>query len=98
MIFFVIDNMNHGSSLITEADQKYEVSQLNLEAGEKALGASAFHSAATYLLKGLSLLGEESWETKYELTIRLHDAGRRCMKHPFIHTQFKLTVLALLNC
>ena len=75
MIFLIVDNMNRGSKLIDDPDQKYEVSQLNLEAGEKALTASTFHSAAKYLLTGLSLLGPESWEVKYDLTIRLNDAG-----------------------
>jgi predicted ATPase len=90
MIFFIVDNMNRGYKLIDEPDQNYEVSQLNLEAGEKALSSSAFHSAAKYLLTGLSLLGPESWETKYKLTIRLYDAGKQyvnfswpIMQYPF---------------
>jgi predicted ATPase len=74
MVFFIVDNMNRGSNLLLP-DQKYEVSQLNLSAGEKALTASAFHSASKYLLKGLSLLGQGSWDTKYNLTLRLFDAG-----------------------
>ena len=68
--------MNRGSKIIDDVDQKWEVAQLNLEAGEKALSASAFHSAAKYLLAGLSLLGTDSWEAKYNLTIRLYDAGK----------------------
>ena len=75
MIFFIVDNMNRGAKLIDDLDQKYEVSQLNLEAGEKALSSSAFHSAVKYLMTGLSLLGNESWGVKYKLTIRLYDAG-----------------------
>lgn len=74
MIFFIVDNMNRGSKLIDETDQHYEVSQLNLEAGEKALSSSAFHSAAKYLLTGISLLGPESWDKKYTLTTRLYHA------------------------
>merc|ERR1712194_896376 len=79
MIFFIVDNMNRGYKLIDEPDQNYEVSQLNLEAGEEALSSSAFHSAAKYLLTGLSLLGPESWETKYKLTIRLYDAASEAL-------------------
>ena len=75
MIFLIVDNMNRGSKLIDDPYQKYEVSQLNLEAGEKAVSSSAFHSAAKYLLTGLSLLGPESWEVKYDLTIKLYHAG-----------------------
>jgi len=78
MVFFIVDNMNRGSNLLPP-DQKYEVSQLNLSAGEKALTASAFHSASKYLLKGLSLLGPGSWDTKYNLTLRLFDAASEAL-------------------
>ena len=60
VIFFVVENMNRGTRLIDDPDLKYEVSQLNLQAGEKAVAASAFHSAAEYLSRGISLLGPES--------------------------------------
>jgi predicted ATPase len=75
LLFFIVDNMNRGLHFINDMESKYEVAQLNLEAGEKALSASAFHSAAKYLLKGLSLLGPDPWEAKYDLSIRLYDAG-----------------------
>ena len=77
MIFVIVDNMNRGSKLINESDQRYEVAQLNLEAGEKALSASAFESASKYLLAGLSLLGPESWNVNYKLSLKLYDAGMR---------------------
>ena len=83
MIFFIVDNMNRGSKLIDDQDKKYEVSQLNLKAGEKALSASAFHSSTKYLLTGLSLLDEDSWERKYDLTIRVYDAGTSYAKYSF---------------
>jgi hypothetical protein len=35
MVFFVVDNMNRGLKLIQSSDQKYELSLLNLQAGEK---------------------------------------------------------------
>lgn len=76
MIFFIVDNMNRGSEYIDELDQKYEVAQLNLDAGEKALSASAFESASRYILAGLSLLGPDSWEVNYKLSIKLYDAGK----------------------
>ena len=73
--FFTADNMNRGSRLLGDAEQKWDVAQLNLEAGEKALSASAFRSAAKYLMTGISILGPDPWEAKYSLTIRLYDAG-----------------------
>ena len=74
-IFYIVDNMNRGAHLCVESEQKYELAQLNLDAGEQALSSSAFHSATKYLVKGLSLLGPDTWEVKYNLTIKLYDAG-----------------------
>ena len=75
LLYYIVDNINRGSRLIEDAKLKYEAAQLNLDAGEKALSATAFHSAAKYFLAGLSLLGPESWDVKYELTMQLNDAG-----------------------
>ena len=77
-LFLIVDNMNHGvmSNLIDNQDQKDELSQLNLDAGENALQRSAFQSAAKYLLNGLSLLSQDSWQRKYDLTLSLHDASK----------------------
>lgn len=75
MLFFIVDNMNRGSTLIEDPDQKWEVAQLNLDAGEKAMKETAFHSAAKYLLAGISFLGPDSWDVKYNLSLNLYDAG-----------------------
>lgn len=85
-IFFIVDNMNRGADLIDDADQRYEAAQLNLQAGEKALSASAFHAAAKYLLTGLGLLGPGSWEERYSLTMRLYDAGESLLGCVFLCT------------
>jgi len=79
MVFFIVDNMNRGSKLIDDADQKWEVAQLNLEAGEKALTSSAFQTATNYLLTGLSHLGPDAWGAKYSLTLRLYDAASEAL-------------------
>ena len=79
MLFSIVDNMNMGQSLITEQERKYELAELNLDAGEKALRQSAFESCSKYILTGLSLLGEDSWETKYDLTLQLHEAATEAL-------------------
>jgi predicted ATPase len=79
-IFYVTDNMNMGSNLIANPEQKYDVAELNLKAGEKMLKQQSFHSAVKYLMTGIALLEDDSWGAKYSLTLRLYDAGR----FPFI--------------
>ena len=67
--------MNRGTKFLDDPNQQYDVAQLNLQAGEKALITSAFHSAAKYLLAGISLLGPDTWLVNYDLTLSLYDAG-----------------------
>ena len=69
--------MNQGSCLIEDQSNRNELSELNRLAGEKALTSSAFQSAATYFLAGISLLGPDSWEENYDYfvstwTVHLH--------------------------
>ena len=72
--------MNRGASLIVDQDQKCELAQLNLDAGERAISQSAFSCAEKYLLTGLSLLGPDSWENQYyDLTLQLHDAASEAL-------------------
>ena len=74
-IFYIVDNMNRGITLIHNPLQRYEMAELNLTAGEKILERHSFQSSVKYLMTGIELLGNDSWEKKYGLTIRLHDAG-----------------------
>ena len=67
--------MNIGVRLIKSQGQKLEIARLNLRAGEMATSSSSFDSAAKYLMLGVTLLPDDSWEGDYDLTIRLYDAG-----------------------
>jgi predicted ATPase len=85
-LFYVVDNMNRGLNVVDNYHQKYELAELNLKAGEKVLERHSFHSSVKYLMTGIALLENDSWEKKYSLTIRLYDAGtfpppRMCSFH-----------------
>ena len=75
-IFHVADNLNKGANLIGNTEQKRDVAELNLRAGEKVLQQKSYHSAVKYLMTGISLLGDDSWGANYRLTLRLYDAGK----------------------
>jgi predicted ATPase len=84
-IFIIVGNMNQGIRLIKTRAQTHEVARLNLKAGKKAIASSA----AKYLLVGISLLNDDSWNSEYDLSLGLYDAGeciRRsaCPFHCFI--------------
>ena len=71
-VFDIVRHMNKGSELIHATEQREEVSQLNLLAGEKAMESFSFHSAATYFLAAISLSsGEEFFLLKvYGLSLK----------------------------
>ncbi|OQY46285.1 MAG: serine/threonine-protein kinase PknK [Candidatus Parabeggiatoa sp. nov. 2] len=70
-IFAIVDQLNMGIALIEQ--QRDELAELNLIAGKKAKMSAAYQPAYDYLKRGLELLGEDSWQTQYDLTLALHE-------------------------
>ncbi|NER04385.1 MAG: hypothetical protein F6K17_18115, partial [Okeania sp. SIO3C4] len=70
-IFDVVNQLNQGSSLITEQWEKDELAKLNLQAGKKAKNSTAYKTALEYLEIGKKLLAENSWEEQYKFTLEL---------------------------
>ncbi|WP_445247626.1 trifunctional serine/threonine-protein kinase/ATP-binding protein/sensor histidine kinase [Microcoleus sp. OTE_8_concoct_300] len=71
-IFAIVDHLNLGIELVSDESERTEIAKLNLIAGQKAKAATAYESAVKYLQVGLRLLGEDSWNSQYELTLALH--------------------------
>ncbi|MBD1889712.1 AAA family ATPase [Coleofasciculus sp. FACHB-SPT9] len=71
-LFKIVDHLNYGSELITEQSERNEIVKLNLQAGQKALAATAYEAAFKYFNTGLKLLDMESWQREYDLTLALH--------------------------
>src|SRR4029077_17299464 len=61
------NQLNRGSHLITSAEERERVAELNLIAGKRAKASTAYASALAYLAAGRALLTEESWDHNYEL-------------------------------
>nr|WP_228061671.1 ATP-binding sensor histidine kinase [Phormidium sp. LEGE 05292] len=71
-IFEIVNHFNTSIDLITEADRKHQLAQLNLIAGRKAKATIAYHAAVNYFTQGIDLLPTDAWIRDYQFTLTLH--------------------------
>ncbi|HEX9059178.1 MAG TPA: serine/threonine-protein kinase PknK, partial [Clostridia bacterium] len=60
-IFDLVSHLNIGSGLIQEKDERIELADLNILAGNKAKKSTAFAAAASYFETAKCLLSDEEW-------------------------------------
>ncbi len=71
-IFDIVNHLNFGIELINSESERNELAQLNLIAGKKAKLSTAYEPALRYLNVGMELLGADSWQKYYDLTLALY--------------------------
>ncbi|BAY50361.1 serine/threonine protein kinase and signal transduction histidine kinase with GAF and PAS/PAC sensor (plasmid) [Scytonema sp. HK-05] len=71
-LFTIVDHLDQGTELVTAQPERTEIARLNLTAGQKAKGATAYEAAFKYFTTGLQLLDTESWQSEYDLTLALY--------------------------
>ncbi|MBF2037245.1 MAG: EAL domain-containing protein [Leptolyngbyaceae cyanobacterium T60_A2020_046] len=74
-LFDIVNQLNLGRAGMTDAAEQLALAELNLQAGRKAIAATAYVAALEYLETGLSLLPAHAWDNHYDLTWALHTAA-----------------------
>jgi predicted ATPase len=77
-VFDVVNQLNRGLPLITDAAEKEALCRLNLRAATRAKASAAFASANIYFSLGISLLEEDSWSSRSEITTALYLGKAEC--------------------
>jgi diguanylate cyclase (GGDEF)-like protein len=71
-LFVILDSLNAGLALITDAAERAQLLRLNLRGGRRAKASSAFAVAIELLGKGITLLPPDAWHDSPEETLALH--------------------------
>ncbi|MEH1909309.1 MAG: AAA family ATPase [Nostoc sp.] len=74
-IFELVNHFNVAVEFITDQAKRNELAEMSLIAGRKALVSTAYSSALKYLITGIELLADDSWDSKYDITLALYNTA-----------------------
>ena len=77
-IFEIVNQLNRGAALITAPEEREQLAEFNLIAGQRAKASTAYASALTCLVAGAALLAEDCWERQHELIFALELERAEC--------------------
>jgi PAS domain S-box-containing protein len=77
-LFDVANQLNRGTALVIDRDEKAQVATIDLRAGRKAKASAAYASACVYLAAGMALLDDGDWSSQYELIFNLQVERAEC--------------------
>lgn len=95
-VFEIASQLNRGGSLITSAEERRQLAELNLLAARRAKDATAYASALQYLAAGRALLTEQSWIDDYDLifTLEALTAEGELLTADTVAAEYRLSMLA----
>jgi predicted ATPase/signal transduction histidine kinase/GAF domain-containing protein/ActR/RegA family two-component response regulator len=77
-LFEVANQLNRGSTLIVDPEERVQAATINLRTGRKAKASAAYASALRYFAAGMALLDERDWANQHELSFRLSLERAEC--------------------
>jgi PAS domain S-box-containing protein len=72
-LYKIVDQLNHGLYLVEDQQEQMQIARLNLQAARAARKANAFETGLKYAKAGIELLGQNSWDQDYRLTLELQE-------------------------
>jgi PAS domain S-box-containing protein len=78
VIFEIVGQLNRGAALITSVDERDQLAEYNLLAGQRAKSSTAYASALTYLNAGAALFAPEDFDRRHELIFALELNRAEC--------------------
>jgi predicted ATPase len=69
--FEIVNQLNRGAALITSQNERDQLAELNLIAGQRAKVSTAYASALKHVALGTSLLPEGGWQQRHDLIFTL---------------------------
>ncbi len=76
-IFEIVNQLDRGAALIDSQNEREQLAELNLLAGQRARSSTAYASALKYCAAGATLLTDDCWERRHELDLRARAAPSR---------------------
>jgi PAS domain S-box-containing protein len=77
-IFEIAGQLNRGAALIAAREQREQLAEFNLLAGQRAKASTAYASALTYLVSGADLLDDDCWQRRHDLRFALELNRAEC--------------------
>ncbi|NJP10574.1 MAG: PAS domain S-box protein [Leptolyngbyaceae cyanobacterium RU_5_1] len=85
-IFEIVNQLNRGLNLVTQANERENLAQLNLIASRRAKHATAYGAALDYANVGVALLPQDCWQQCYPLALTFHELA---VELAFLNGHFK---------
>jgi PAS domain S-box-containing protein len=77
-IFEIVNHLNRGAALISLREEREQLAELNLIAGQRAKAAAAYASALNYLIAGVALVPRDGWKLRQDLIFELELHRAEC--------------------
>jgi PAS domain S-box-containing protein len=95
-IFEIVNQLNRGAALVSSAEEREQIAELNLIAGQRAKHSTAYKSALSYLIAGRSIMREDCWQQQATLTFGLefHRAECEFLTGALVDAEARLSILS----